>query len=68
MTLLEDLLRDLDRQEKNRNKFVAEAVRRELARRRRVELRRSFPKAPALLTRVSKNGRAGCRRKIASHW
>lgn len=38
----DDLLRDIDRQEKNRGKFVAEAVRHGLDRRRRAELRRSL--------------------------
>lgn len=42
VTLPEDLLREIDRREKNRSRFVAEAVRRELDRRRRVELRRSL--------------------------
>jgi Arc/MetJ-type ribon-helix-helix transcriptional regulator len=42
VTLPDQLLRDLDRREKNRSKFVAEAVRRELDRRRRAELRRSL--------------------------
>jgi hypothetical protein len=42
VTLPNDLVRDIDRREKNRSKFVAEAVRRELDRRRRVELRRSL--------------------------
>ena len=42
VTLPDDLVRDIDRQEKNRSKFVAEAVRRELERRRRAELRRSL--------------------------
>jgi Arc/MetJ-type ribon-helix-helix transcriptional regulator len=42
VTLPEDLLRDIDRREKNRSKFVAEAVRRELDRRRRLELQRSL--------------------------
>ena len=35
VTLPDNLLRDIDRLEKNRSKFVAEAVRRELDRRRR---------------------------------
>lgn len=30
VTLPQDLVRDIDRREKNRSKFVAEAVRREL--------------------------------------
>ena len=42
VTLPDDLIRDIDRREKNRSKFVAEAVRRELDRRRRDELRRSL--------------------------
>jgi hypothetical protein len=42
VTLPGDLVRDIDRREKNRSKFVAEAVRRELDRRRRAELRRSL--------------------------
>ncbi len=42
VTLPGDLVRDIDRHEKNRSKFVAEAVRRELDRRRRLELRRSL--------------------------
>ena len=42
VTLSNDLLREIDRREKNRSKFVAEAVRRELDRRRRTELLRSL--------------------------
>lgn len=42
VTLPDDLVRDIDRQEKNRSKFVAEAVRRELDRRRRAELHKSL--------------------------
>ena len=42
VTLPEDVVRDIDRREKNRSKFVGEAVRRELDRRRREELRRSL--------------------------
>ena len=42
VTLPDDLVRDIDRQEKNRSKFVAEAVRRELGRRRREQLGRSL--------------------------
>jgi hypothetical protein len=42
VTLPNELVRDIDRREKNRSKFVAEAVRNELDRRRRVELRRSL--------------------------
>lgn len=42
VTLLSELVRNIDRREKNRSKFVAEAVRNELDRRRREELRRSL--------------------------
>ena len=42
VTLPNGLVKDIDRREKNRSKFVAEAVRNELARRRRDELRRSL--------------------------
>ena len=42
VTLPMDLVRDIDRREKNRSKFVAEAVRHELDHRRREELRRSL--------------------------
>ena len=42
VTLPDELVRDIDRREKNRSKFVAEAVRHELDRRRRAELRLSL--------------------------
>jgi Arc/MetJ-type ribon-helix-helix transcriptional regulator len=42
VTLPDNLVKDIDRREKNRSKFVAEAIRRELNRRRRAELRRSL--------------------------
>src|SRR5579862_7642712 len=42
VTLPRDLIKDIDRREKNRSKFLAEAVRRELDRRRREELHRSL--------------------------
>jgi len=42
VTLPNDLVGDIDRREKNRSKFVAEAVRNELDRRRREELHRSL--------------------------
>jgi len=42
VTLPNDLIKDIDRREKNRSKFIAEAVRNELDRRRRDELRRSL--------------------------
>src|SRR5258705_14005835 len=42
VTLPNDLVRDIDRRDKNRSKFVAEAVRHELDRRRHAELHRSL--------------------------
>ncbi len=42
VTLPADLFRDVDRQEKNRSKFVAEAILRELDHRRRAALSRSL--------------------------
>lgn len=42
VTLPEPLVKEIDRLEKNRSRFVAEAVRHEIERRRRAELRRSL--------------------------
>ena len=42
VTLPRDLVREIDRREKNLSKFIAEAVRNELDHRRRDELRRSL--------------------------
>ena len=42
VTLPDNLVRDIDRLEQNRSRFVAEAVRREIDRSRRAELRRSL--------------------------
>jgi hypothetical protein len=42
VTLPAEVVRDIDRREKNRSKFVSEAVRHELDHRRRDELRRSL--------------------------
>ena len=42
VSLPADLIRDIDRLEKNRTSFVTEAVRHELDRRRRQELRQSL--------------------------
>jgi Arc/MetJ-type ribon-helix-helix transcriptional regulator len=42
VTLPNDLVKNIDRWEKNRSRFVAEAVRNELDRRRRAQLRRSL--------------------------
>ena len=42
VTFPPELLRDIDRQERNRSRFIQDAVRRELERRRREELVRSL--------------------------
>ena len=42
VTLPEGIVKEIDRREKNRSKFVAEAVRRELDRRQRSDLHRSL--------------------------
>lgn len=42
VTLPDDLVEDIDRREKNRSKFIQEAIRTELDRRRRESLRRSL--------------------------
>jgi hypothetical protein len=42
VTLPNDVVREIDRRDKNRSKFIAEAVRNELDRRRRDELHRSL--------------------------
>jgi Arc/MetJ-type ribon-helix-helix transcriptional regulator len=42
VTLPGEVVRDIERQEKNRSKFVLEAVRHELQRRRRADLQRSL--------------------------
>lgn len=44
VTLLPELVAEIDRRERNRSRFVLDAVRREVHRRRREELRRSLAK------------------------
>ena len=51
-----DLLREIDRRERNRSKFVAEAVRREIDRRRRAELRRSLENPHAETAELADHG------------
>jgi len=58
VTLPQELVKDIDRREKNRSKFVAEAVRRELERRRRAELRRSLQNPYAESTGLAEQGLA----------
>jgi hypothetical protein len=56
VTLPNGLVRDIDRREKNRSKFVAEAVRREINRRRRAELRRSLENPHAECAGMAEQG------------
>ena len=56
VTLPGELLRDIDRQERNRSKFVAEAVRHELELRRREELRRSLESPHAETAKLAEQG------------
>ena len=42
VTLAEEIVKEIDRREKNRSRFVMDAVQKELERRRREELRRSL--------------------------
>jgi hypothetical protein len=51
-----ELLRDIDRREKDRTKFVTEAIRNELDRRRREELRRSLHGAHAKTVELAEQG------------
>ena len=56
VTLPNDLVRDIDRREKNRSKFVAEAVRRELDRCRREDLLRSLRNPHLESTELAEQG------------
>ena len=42
VTIPEEIVRDIDRRERNRSKFILQAVQNELERRRKEELRRSL--------------------------
>jgi post-segregation antitoxin (ccd killing protein) len=56
VTLPDELIQEIDRREKNRSKFVAEAVRREVERVRRAELRRSLANPHAESTEFAEEG------------
>ena len=56
VSLPNNLLRDIDRREKNRSKFIAEAVRHELERRRRAELRRSLENPHPEIAEIAEQG------------
>jgi len=56
VTLPTELILEIDRREKNRSKFVADAVRNELDRRRRQELRRSLDSPHAESSQLADQG------------
>jgi Arc/MetJ-type ribon-helix-helix transcriptional regulator len=56
VTLPNHLVRDIDRRQKNRSKFIAEAVRNELDRRRREELRQSLNNPHAESAELAEQG------------
>lgn len=56
VTLPVGLVRDIDRVEENRSKFISEAVRHELVRRRREDLRRSLSAPHGETTDFDDNG------------
>ncbi len=56
MTLPPDTVEEIDRLEANRSRFVLEAVRRELKRRWRLELRRSLQEPHAEASAVAEEG------------
>ena len=56
VTLPGSLLKEIDRQEKNRSKFVTEAVRQEIDRRQRAELKRSLENPHPEASEISEQG------------
>jgi len=56
VTIPGDLVREIDRRERNRSKFVVEAVRREVERRRREELALSLRNPHAESAEVAEQG------------
>lgn len=56
ITLPPELVEEIDRRERNRSRFVFEAVRRELHRRRRDELRRSLENPHTEATELAEVG------------
>lgn len=64
VTLPTDLVRDIDRRERNRSKFVAEAVRHELDHRRREELRRSLENPHSESAELAEQGLAEWTRSL----
>jgi post-segregation antitoxin (ccd killing protein) len=56
ITLPTEVVQEIDRREANRSRFVLEAIKRELARRRREELRRSLRNPHPESARLAKVG------------
>jgi len=56
VSLPKEIVRDIDHLERNRSRFILEAVRRELERRRREELRRSIRRPHSDADRVAETG------------
>jgi Arc/MetJ-type ribon-helix-helix transcriptional regulator len=56
VTLPDELVKDIDRWEKNRSRFVAEAVRHELERRKRAELQKSLMEPHVDSTELAEQG------------
>ena len=56
VTLPSELVEEIDRRERNRSRFVLEAVRREVTRRRREELRRSLSRPHAETQEIADAG------------
>ncbi len=58
ITLPSNLVTEIDRREKNRSKFIAQAVRNELDRRRREDLRRSLDNPHSETAQLAEQGLA----------
>ncbi len=56
VTLPADVVKDIDQRERNRSRFILEAVRRELKRREREELRRSLESPHAETSELAEAG------------
>ena len=64
VTLPAEMVRDMDRLENNRSRFVLDAVRQELKRRRRGELQRSLRDPHPESLEVAQEGSAGWARSL----
>ena len=59
VTMPADVIRDIDRFQKNRSRFILEAVHREIDRRRREELQRSLRQPHPEISGIAEAGFAG---------